>query len=102
MSAICPCCSQVMESELELHQLRFLKFGFIETTLLRTLMIEYPDFMMKNRLLDQIYGKQAPENAPEVLSITKKRLSKKIEPFGWQIVSSHGGRSGARYALRKV
>ena len=102
MVVACPCCGQSMESALTKEQLAYVKFGFVETTMLRTLLDSYPNFVPKSRIVNAVYAYDAPLSYGEVLSIAKKKLSNKLEPFGWTIISRHGGRSGAHYALRKV
>ena len=102
MTAECPCCGQRIKAGLDIDQLKFLKFGHVETTFLRILTVDYPHFTSKSAVIERIYGHGGPLNSSEVISTTKKRLSQKLEPFGWKVQSNNRGRAGAFYALRKI
>ena len=102
MSVECPCCGQQIAKTLTKEQLRFMRFGFVQTTLLNALIEAYPNYISKLQAIDLIYPYDAPLNAATGLSVIKKKLSAKLAPTGWEIHSYHDGRTGARYCLRKV
>lgn len=100
---ICPCCGHPITAPIQARELA----GAFGPTHFRSLSIAlaeaYPRALTKDQLLGVMYaGAREPEGAYEVLKATLPKLRKALQPYGWTVSKSSGGRGQhGRYRLIK-
>jgi len=91
----CPCCGAALPVDaVALTALRYLRLGFVQTTVLRALIDAYPKPVTSDTLFHAVYGgtgDEGPMNPRRAVREAVKELRKTMADYGWRVTTSRRG-----------
>lgn len=98
----CPCCGEFKQGPISPDGLKYILDGDVESRIVERLIEADGRLVSRQDLIDSAYGEDRPKNLQKALGGTLRFVRRKVERFGWQIITICGGHSKQQTSYKLV
>ena len=98
----CPCCGQSVGKSISPDGLKYILDGEVESRIVERLIEADGRLVSRQDLIDSAYGENRPKNLQKALGGTLRFVRRKVQRFGWKVVTICGGHSKLQTSYKLV